>query len=216
MSQDQYEPQMMSLVRKIVRPYFVCADIGAHEGEFSCVLSDLSCQVHAFEILRKNVEILTQKLSSKNHVIINHMAVSDHDGPINVFRGVTSFEFNIIGHDFRGNVSPIECQIQATSLDSYMTGKGRLDFVKMDVEGAEHLVLKGMQGCLQKLRPILLVEFHDETGWEGRHFLGDNGYLLKSVLELNSPWIDLDKHPRIYHCLCVPSENAQRMGQVLI
>ena len=209
MEQDQYEPHMMGLVRKIVRPDFVCADVGAHEGEFSCVLSELSCQVHSFEILQRNIDVLSQRLGSKPNVVINHMAVSDHDGVIDVFKGVTSFEFNIVGHDVRGNISPVECQIQSTTLDSYMAGKGRLDFVKIDVEGAEHLVLKGMQECLKKLRPIMLVEFHDETGWEGRHFLGDTGYRLKSVLRIDSPWIDLDTHPRIYQCLCVPVETSQ-------
>ena len=53
------------------------------------------------------------------------------------------------------------------SLDAYFTIGVSLNFVKIDVEGAEAKVLTGMRRLLHEARPIALVEFHDEVGWAG-------------------------------------------------
>jgi FkbM family methyltransferase len=49
------------------------------------------------------------------------------------------------------------------SLDSYLAQQGwpRLSFVKVDVEGAEEQVVRGMREAVFQFSPLLLVELHD-------------------------------------------------------
>lgn len=57
--------------------------------------------------------------------------------------------------------------IRTTRLDEFVAERG-LDcaFVKMDIEGGEVRALPGMSGSLASKRPVLLVEIHDEPGFE--------------------------------------------------
>jgi FkbM family methyltransferase len=47
-----------------------------------------------------------------------------------------------------------------TTLDALMPGVDRLDWMKLDVEGAEADVLRGSEGLIQRCRPRILVENH--------------------------------------------------------
>ena len=56
------------------------------------------------------------------------------------------------------------------SLDDYWGNRtDRLNFVKIDVEGAEAAVLKGMKRVMRRDRPILLVELHAFDSWRENH-----------------------------------------------
>lgn len=70
--------------------------------------------------------------------------------------------------------------------------------------GAEGQVLAGMSRLLRKEKPMVLVEFHDETGWTGRQELYQAGYDLYDMdgRKLN-PATDSQ---RVYHCLALPPE----------
>jgi hypothetical protein len=54
--------------------------------------------------------------------------------------------------------------VRACSLDAIVSSSGisRVDVLKIDVEGAELLVLKGAQETLARFRPYLLVELDDD------------------------------------------------------
>jgi hypothetical protein len=86
------------------------------------------------------------------------------------------------------------------SLDDYIPSGESLDFVKIDVEGAEARVLEGMRRLLRSARPIVLVEFHDDAGWDGRRHLLEAGYRLET---LAGDTIHPDAG-RVYHCLGRP------------
>lgn len=54
--------------------------------------------------------------------------------------------------------------MDCTTLDAYLSEHGvkRLDVLKIDVEGHEPFVLRGVAETLRKLRPLLLVEVRGE------------------------------------------------------
>jgi hypothetical protein len=52
--------------------------------------------------------------------------------------------------------------VEVVALDDYFAEK-RVDFVKVDVEGAEAMVLEGAYGLLRRWAPILLVSVHGFT-----------------------------------------------------
>ena len=53
-------------------------------------------------------------------------------------------------------------RVRVTTLDRFAEAEGvrRIDFVKLDVEGAEVEVLRGARGVLERFRPLLLVELN--------------------------------------------------------
>ena len=123
-------------------------------------------------------------------------SVSLHRG-----RGRASAEWNVLGADLEGHPTPAQLEVDATSLDSYF-GEGRLDFAKVDVEGAEASVLRGMRRLLSESRPVLAIEFHTEVGWSGRTDLLEAGYELRTPT--GAPIEAGPRAQRVYHCLAHP------------
>jgi hypothetical protein len=74
-----------------------------------------------------------------------------------------------------------------------MIEKCRLDAIKIDVEGAEFLVLKGATGTLDRARPVVSVEVVESqlqaTGSSAEEvtaFMHSHGYTPASTHELNT------------------------------
>lgn len=205
-----YEPELQAAIAEVVRDGWTCADVGAHHGVFTRLLADLvgeSGRVVAFEAHPRNARRLRRSLPARSRarVTVENLAVTDgaaetvtlHRG-----RGRASAEWNVVGADLEGRPTPAELEVAATSLDSYFGGKN-LDFAKVDVEGAEASVLRGMRRLLWESRPVLAMEFHTEVGWASRTELLDAGYQLRSLL--GEP---IDAGPgaeRVYHCIARPS-----------
>lgn len=180
-----YEPDVQAYIRGLVRPGWTCADVGAHEGIYTRLLAELvgeSGRVVAFEAHPENARRLRSSLGDEHRgrVTVERLAVTDgaeervtlHPG-----RGRASQEWNVTGIDLEGRPTPGELNVPAVSLDAYFADRS-LDFVKLDVEGAEALVLRGMRRLLREGRPAIVVEFHTREGWDGRTELLDAGYRL--------------------------------------
>lgn len=71
--------------------------------------------------------------------------------------------------------------VEVTTLDrlepELLTTLGRIDVVKVDVEGADLAVLRGARALLERHHPTVIVEIW-EGGREIRAFLADIGYRL--------------------------------------
>ncbi|MDB2499866.1 FkbM family methyltransferase, partial [bacterium] len=89
-------------------------------------------------------------------------------------------EFSSIGkmdHPSISNESFVEIETLSATLDS-LVSKHKLipGFIKVDVEGAEHLVFQGAQSVLREHRPIIFSEVSD-------YLLKRNGSSAKEVME---------------------------------
>jgi FkbM family methyltransferase len=207
-----HEPEVQALLKRIVRPGQTCVDVGANVGYITLLLArlvDSTGQVIAFEAHPANSAILHQNLSSYKlaaHIKVENMAVSDGScETVRLFpgRNHASAEWNIVGHDVEGQETKAELEVRAISLDQYFS-TGPVDFVKIDVEGAEAQVLAGMKRILRDLRPVVFVEFHDATGWEGRWELYAAGY---NLYDLNGHQLKPSAETkRVYHCLALPPD----------
>lgn len=56
-----------------------------------------------------------------------------------------------------------------------------IHFIKMDIEGAETLAIKGMMTTLERFHPTLLIESHGEVTREGLETLSGLGYKLECL-----------------------------------
>jgi len=209
-----YEPEVCQTIMRIVQQGWICVDVGAHIGYFTLLLAKLVGErgrVIAFEPHPENARRLrfNARINGfETRVQVEDVAISDGiSQSVNLFpgRGHSPAEWNIVGHDVEGNPRQPELEVQASSLDAYFTACPCVDFVKIDIEGAEAQALRGMRRLLRECSPFVLVEFHDEKGWTGRRELLAANYWLYDVR--NARWLNSELDVgRVYHCLAVPRE----------
>jgi FkbM family methyltransferase len=169
MAYGVYESREIRLLRKLLKPGDVVLDVGANVGylaaHFAACVSP-GGKVYAFEPAPTCVEHLREMGASSVRQVIQFVPAAVG----NVTGTVTYYETaNIVSHGFgRIRVRPSdrhrvthELEVPIFRLDDYCReqGIGRVDFVKIDVEGAELDVVEGMAGLFQAgVKPGLLTE----------------------------------------------------------
>jgi FkbM family methyltransferase len=173
------EAEMLGL-KDLVGPGSVCVDVGAAAGLYTAALSRLagpSGRVHSVEPLAFAHPVWTRVLGTggARNVQRHVLALGAEPG-----RGVMSVPVGryglVTGRSFLADrcrglgsnaefAGQVEVSVPVTTLDGLCEPDGldRLDFVKIDVEGAELGVLQGAEQVIAKFRPALLVEI------EARH-----------------------------------------------
>lgn len=163
-----WEPAVTKVIQARVRPGMTALDIGAHVGFYTLLLAKLVSQsgrVISFEPMPNNFARLVENvgLNQLEQVTLVNLAVLARSQEIqaNVPPGEPYSGSISLHHDY----GTPRISVRATSLDEYLAGlTGRLDFAKIDVEGAEAEVLEGGVQTLKRLRPALLVELHHFDG----------------------------------------------------
>jgi len=125
----------------------IVVDVGAHIGAFSVMVARKAHRVLAFEPEPGNFQML-KKNKEVNHfenVSIFEMAVSGSCGyqDINVYSKGSTGNHSL----YQGSTKGAEKQrVQTISLDEIIRREAlnRIDFLKMDCEGAEHDILRYM------------------------------------------------------------------------
>jgi FkbM family methyltransferase len=212
--EGSYEPEVCKAIMRIVKPGWVCVDVGAHTGYFTLLLAKLAGEqgrVIAFEAHPVNARSVDSNVKINGYETraqVENIAVTDGSSNwVKLFPGRrhASAEWNILGHDLEGNLAQPELAVPATSLDAYFPPRSHVDFIKMDIERAEAQALRGMRRLLQECRAFVLVEFHDENGWAARQELFAAQCRLYDLTE--GRWLDSEIDvQRVYHCLAVPKE----------
>jgi hypothetical protein len=131
-------------------------------------------------------------LREQRNIVTVPAAVADHDG-------TAAFE---LASSLQGKLSDGgQASVPVVTLDSWLAAHdGRPPHVvKIDVEGAEERVLRGMRDILPTARPSLIIELHG-TNSVVADLLDDVGY-RHSPLEVAEPTRDA---PWWVHVLAVP------------
>ncbi len=177
----KYEVKVTDYFRKTIKPGMTVMDIGANIGYYTLLFSNLvgpNGKVFAFEadpinfsFLKKSVE-----MNKINNIEIVQKAVSDRAGNISLFVGNNytgaSGGHSIVVDNTSGSGESIN--VEAISIDSYFENKSnkKIDFIKIDIEGAEPLAIKGMTeminlnhrlGMLTEILPYALE--HSSNGY---------------------------------------------------
>ena len=190
-----FERKETEYVRQIVRPGWVCVDVGACFGWYSVLLGQAvgeSGQVHAFEPVKPNFECLTENvaLNEAGNVQINNLALSNRPGKLQLFLPLDGVSASIRPHASLSKCAVLESDV--TTLDAYAEWARftRLDFLKADIEGGELLFLEGGRKTLQQFKPILLLEIQAHSTRLFGHepavifsFLQDLGYRGSYIAE---------------------------------
>ena len=145
----------------------VLYDVGANVGFFTVIGAKLvgsGGQVHAFEPVPENAAAVRHncELNGMKQVTVWETAVSDISGTGELqlahYSGGASLSIAAPPPDFKGTVS-----VTLVTLDE-LTREQQLpppSLVKIDVEGAEINVLRGMVETINRYRPIIIFEIDD-------------------------------------------------------
>lgn len=160
---DIYEPQ----VEKIFKPKNgdIVVDIGAYIGKYSLLAAKKvgkNGKIFSFEPDPFNFDLLTKNVHSsglKNIIKPFNLALSDKKGEIILYRHGEGTEHSII------KKSNDKLLIQTTTLDEFLSeseiNTSKISWIKIDVEGAEISVLKGMKNFLLQNNGLkLIIEIH--------------------------------------------------------
>lgn len=170
-------------------------DIGANIGYYSLVAGtiDPGVRVIAIEPVRSNFEKLKTHLE-KNGITLGsayHYAAGSTTGQVTIFHSGPANEGMSALHppeDHTGTREPVEMIV----LDSWEVTRSlpRIDLIKIDTEGNEKEVLRGMKELIRKHRPRIILECNPETL---ARFGETSSALLKECEELGYTALNLTK-----------------------
>ncbi len=150
-------------------PYFnehsVVYDIGSNKGNWADIVVHNVSELHLFEPNHRLLIYTMVKYDYLNHIVYNNLALND-------FKGCVAFMYflnennglsNILNNQ-KFNYLPAQYKsVDCTTLDAYI--KSDVDFIKIDVEGAEWLVFQGAKQSLKEKR-IKFIQFEYGEHWQ--------------------------------------------------
>ncbi len=181
---QQYPDYEMILQRnyeKLIDNADLVVDIGAHVGRHLRNFIELvggKGRCIAFEPLPKQFKILKESFDIKN-VEIKNIALSEEKGMME-FCEVENYpeESGLKKRIYnREDAKVKKIIVEVDMLDSYIDKMDKLNYIKLDAEGAEINILKGGIKTIQKYRPFISVEY-------GGSCYGAYGHTKQSLFNL--------------------------------
>jgi FkbM family methyltransferase len=156
-----YELELTRFIEETVRPGWVMVDVGANIGTFSLLAASMGATCHAFEASPDNCSALRRNIALNRFtgITVYEGAISDHCGEATFYLYEETGAQKMCGQNalFRRGAGR-EIRVPMETLDSALTGLSQIDFIKVDVEGADFLVLRGAREILEKFHPVVVVE----------------------------------------------------------
>lgn len=200
-----YELEFSMMLSESVKEGDVCFDIGAWRGFFSGLMGLAGAKhVYAFEPLPANIEQIELLITLNPGLPLNLIkaAVGEKSGELDFKIMPATSMGKFAESSFQANdSSEVSLRVPVVSLDD-LVECGRLNVpsvIKIDVEGAELLVLRGARKILGSHKPALFIEIHSRVlGQQCYVFLTSLDYQSIRVLETgNSP--DFSSEPEVCH-----------------
>ncbi|OQA00073.1 MAG: 2-O-methyltransferase NoeI [Bacteroidetes bacterium ADurb.Bin408] len=153
--------------KSLVKENDIILDIGANIGYYSLMASKRikGGKIYAFEPVNQTYAKLIKNIELNNfqNIVPVNKAVSNKEDTIEIYvannknTGTSSITNHI---HFCGEKQ----KAVAITIDSFVNENKlpKIDLIKIDVEGAESLVIEGMQESLAKFNPYILIELIDE------------------------------------------------------
>jgi len=162
------ESDLIKLFHSILQEGMIVLDIGAHIGYYTLQTAvRVGCrgEVHAFEPVSNTFAYLKKNilLNKFTNVFINRYIVHDHRGSEKIFINDENNTGKSSVIKAYGNIDRRVETVECITIDDYVSQKGlsNIDLVKIDVEGNELSVLKGMKQLLKtQNRLSIIVEIH--------------------------------------------------------
>jgi FkbM family methyltransferase len=192
-----YEENELAAISPFFKPGQIFVDIGANTGQHSIYFLRIlgASKAILFEPLPETCRILREniRLNNLNHLCdLTHLGLglSDRNSNVNFSVDLTNLGRASLQDNMNG-------PIRTVSGDSVLEGQ-HVDFIKIDTEGFEMKVLKGLEKTIEKSRPILFIEVDNdnynefaefmnasdyEVAWRYREYAANENFLLKPKVQ---------------------------------
>lgn len=198
----EFEPNETRLARESIKPGDRVLDIGAHIGYYTLLFARLvgkEGHVFAFEPDPTNFRLLEKNIAENGHtnVTLAQKAIAEKSDRRLLYRSSSnSGDHRLVPPPGKREAVEVEC----TALDDLLKGDSRrIDFIKMDIQGAEGWALQGMRNLIEEnpslklltewspsslklagYQPTKYLETLESMGFH-LHLIGDKRFELKPV-----------------------------------
>lgn len=176
---QRYDALTEKIMRKCIQENSNCIDVGAHRGEVLERMLDLAPkgQHFAFEPIPELHAHLLMRYPKG--VSIHAFALSDSCGSTSFQHVVSNPAYSGMRQRSYENSETIEeIAVEKRKLDEVLPADYRIDFLKIDVEGAEYQVLKGGIEHIKASKPVIIFEH----GLGASEHYGTNPEMLYDLL----------------------------------
>jgi FkbM family methyltransferase len=195
---DEFERTETDFVRRFLRAGMTVLDIGAHHGLYTLLASKRvgrKGRVIAFEPSPRERRRLLRHIGINrcSNVFVEPLALGDRDGEADLFlvEGRQDWCNSLRPPEVEERTSTVRVEVRPLDDVLHALGISRVDFIKLDVEGAELSFLHGASKLLQSAsRPAILAEVQDirtrPWGYPAREiirFLASAGYRWFALAE---------------------------------
>lgn len=169
------EKGAVKIVHRVVKPGMFVIDIGANLGYYALMESRLvgpEGKVYAIEPVEKNHEVLCKnvQINKYRNVETFNLAIGDENSNREILLSVNSNHATMMDMGqasgyYKSRMERIggdTINVPTVTLDRFVEENNidRVDFIRMDVEGFEIEIVKGMQRTIERFGPKILVELH--------------------------------------------------------
>jgi len=205
---DAHDLKNLELLSSIIKEGDILVDVGANHGTYTDFFKNKlgnTGKIYSIELHPTTYNNLKRKYINDNNVIVINKAISNIDGEIPYYQGDGDCLHNILGHDVNFKINNKIGTIQSSRLDTILKDVEKIDLIKIDVEGAEYMVLEGIKNISNKVNYIL-VECHLISDWQKIKNLLINEYGFSctnnSADNIINREINMDTTNVAYQCFC--------------
>lgn len=160
-----WEPHIHNIFDQYINKESIVLEAGCHIGSHTIKLGMISKKVYAFEPMPKSNFLLEMNIEINNlkNIILSNKGLSN-------INKITSFDWipdgnpgssglsdNPMGRpNYYKEITENKIFVELISIDSLNLDK--IDFIKIDVEGYEELVIDGAIETIKKFKPIIVLE----------------------------------------------------------
>lgn len=159
----RYDLLTRRVLQRVLVPTSNCIDVGALDGDFTALYRRFAPQGRhwAFEPIPAQYEKVAARFSEDAGVTVVNAAVAD-------FAGDSTFNHVVSNPSYSGlqkrrydrkEEEDTNITVEVTTLDAAVPTDVKVDFIKIDVEGAELGVLQGAQRLIAASQPVVVFEF---------------------------------------------------------
>ena len=181
-----WEEHLHKVFEKYIKPDFICLEAGCHIGTHTLKIASLCDKLYAFEPLPESNKLLDYNLRTNQikNTILSSYGLSDKPGN-------TTYGWSMEGNPGASglNNNPMGIPEQSVSTDIAVTlitldslHLEKLDFIKLDVEGYEPLVIEGGIETITKFKPIITLE--SWSSHKGEISMEDTKIRFKMLLDM--------------------------------
>lgn len=198
------EDDMKFLISKYLKKDMNVLDCGSNIGFYPIYQRNIignNSKIFCFEPDDRNYELLKKNIDSfdkSQNTFIYKKGLAENNEEKNI---IITDESNLntisTGNDEKffskykvNELKKIEC----ISIDSFIAQiNTNIDFIRMDIEGYEVEVLRGMRNTLSKMKPRILIEIHPHFYDKQRDFsselifLFNQGYSVRALISAQKP-----------------------------